>query len=386
VFGGGTSLQLFRIFGFRVGVHWSWFLILFFWILQLKGSLDSAIEGTGQGFIAAVISAALFFGSIVAHELGHAFAARREGIGVGGIELFFFGGFMRADRDSQTAGEEFRVAAAGPAVTLLLAIAFGALAVATLGSHSFGDAARLAPESGSMIAVLAAFTALANAAVFLLNIVPAFPLDGGRILRAIVWQLTGDRHKATTFSAYLGQGFAVLMMGYGVYRLVGDEANRQSGIWWLVLGWMLGGAARAAIAQSKFVNRLEGITASDIMDAEPVTIPASISALTAWDDYFLRYQGWIWFPAVEEDGRFVGLAHRAAVEHAALSEGGTALVRELVADADSVPTDTTLETLVGSEPLRTLGAVMAVDPEGHLRGVVTRDQVSRALQSRLATS
>ena len=116
---------------------------------------------------------------------------------------------------------------------------------------------------------------------------------------------------------------------------------------------MLGGAARAAIAQSTFVNRLEGITAGDIMDAEPVTIPASISALTAYDDYFLRYQGWIWFPAVEEDGRFVGLAHRAAVEHAALSEGGTALVRELVADADPVSTDTTLETLVGSEPLRT---------------------------------
>ena len=126
------------------------------------------------------------------------------------------------------------------------------------------------------------------------------------------------------------------MMGYGLYRLLGDAANRESGIWWLVLGWMLGGAARAAIAQSTFVNRLEGITAGDIMDTEPVTIPASISALTAWDDYFLRYQGWIWFPAVEEDGRFVGLAHRAAVEHAALSEGGTALVRELVADADSV--------------------------------------------------
>src|SRR4051794_36399327 len=224
------SLQLFRIFGFRVGVHWSWFLILFLWIIWLKDSLESAITTSGQGFIAAVISAALFFGSIVAHELGHAFAARREGIGVGGIELFFFGGFMRADRDSQTAGEEFRVAAAGPAVTLLLAIVFGVYAYATLGD-AWGDAATLRLDSGSMIEGLAAFTALANAAVFLLHIVPASPLDGGRILGAIVWQLTGDRHKATTFSAYLGQGFAVLMMGYGVYRLIGDEANRQSGIW-----------------------------------------------------------------------------------------------------------------------------------------------------------
>src|SRR5262249_30599879 len=167
---------------------------------------------------------------------------------------------------------------------------------------------------------------------------------------------------------------------YGLYRLVGDEANRESGIWWLVLGWMLGGAARAAIAQSTFVNRLQGITAGDIMDAEPVTIPAAVTALAAYDEYFLRYQGWPWFAVVEEDGRFVGLAHRAAVEHAALAEGGTMPVRDIVAPIEQVRTDTSLETLVGSEPLRTLGAVMAVDAEGRLRGVVTRDQVSRALQ------
>jgi Zn-dependent protease/predicted transcriptional regulator len=383
VFGGGASFQLFRIFGFRVGVHWSWFLILFLWIIWLKDTLDTAIAPPGHGFLAAVISAALFFGSIVAHELGHALAARREGIGVGGVDLFFFGGFMRADRDSQTAGEEFRVAAAGPAVTLFLALAFGAAGIAMLGD-GFGDAATLHFASGSMLEVLVAATAFANAAVFALNIVPAFPLDGGRILRAIVWRVSGDRHKATKFSAYLGQAFAALMMGYGLYRLLGDEFNRQSGIWWLVLGWMLGGAARAAIAQSTFVNRLQGVTAGDIMDAEPVTIPASITALSAYDDYFLRYHGWIWFPAVEEDGRFVGLAHRAAVEHAALSEGGSALVRELVADTDQVSTETTLETLVGSEPLRRLGAVMAVDADGRLCGVVTRDQVSRALQARLA--
>jgi Zn-dependent protease len=384
VFGGGSSLQLFRIFGFRVGVHWSWFLVLFLWIIWLKGPLEDAIIASNQGFTAAVISAVLFFGSIVAHELGHALAARREGIGVAGIELFFFGGFMRADRDSRTAGEEFRVAAAGPAVTLLLALAFGAAGVAMLGD-GFGDAATLSFSSGSLLEVLVAFTALANAGVFVLNIVPAFPLDGGRILRAIVWQVSGDRHRATKFSAYLGQGFAVLMMGYGVYRAAGG-GDPSAGIWWLVLGWMLGGAARTAVAQSTFVTRLEGVTAGDIMDDEPVTIPAGISALAAWDEYFLRYQGWIWFPAVEEDGHLVGLAHRAAVEHAALHEGGAALVRDLVAETDRVMTDTPLEVLVGSEPLRRLGALMAVDAEGRLRGVVTLDQVSRALQARLAPS
>ena len=124
MFGGGSSLQLFRLWGIRVGVHPSWFFILFLSIYWLQDSFEQAIITPGQGFIGAVIAAFIFFGSILLHELGHALAARREGIGVGGIDLFFFGGFMRALRDSETPGEEFRVAAAGPAVTLLLFAGF----------------------------------------------------------------------------------------------------------------------------------------------------------------------------------------------------------------------------------------------------------------------
>lgn len=385
MFGGGSSLQLFRLFGFRVGVHPSWFLILFFWIFWLNENFGDAITSEGQGFIAAVISAFIFFGSIVLHELGHALAARREGIGVGGIDLFFFGGFMRADRDSETPGEEFRVAAAGPAVTLVLAIVFGAAAFAMLGVDGAFDAATFTIGSGTLIEVVVAFSALANAALFVLNMIPAFPLDGGRITRAIAWQLTGNRHGATKFSAYLGQAFAALMIGYGVFLLVASE-DAFGGLWYIVLGWMLGGAARAAISQSNFVTRLEGITAGDIMDTEPVTIPAHLSAEQAYDEFFLRYQGWPWFAVTEGDGTYVGLAHRAAVEHAALHGEGAALVRTLVADAEQVRTDTPLESLITSEPLRRLGALMAVDAEGRLRGVVTLDQVSRALQARLAPS
>jgi Zn-dependent protease len=329
-----------------------------------------------------VISAFLFFGSIVLHELGHALAARREGIGVGGIDLFFFGGFMRADRDSETPGEEFRVAFAGPAVTLLLTFAFGAAGIALLGD-GFADAATFGFASGSMFEVIIAFTALANAALFVLNMVPAFPLDGGRIARAVAWKLTGNRHGATRFAAYLGQGFAALMMGYGVYiGLTTDDWF--AGLWYLVLGWMLGGSARAAVAQSNFVTRLEGVTAGDIMDSEPVVIPAAAPISQAYDEYFLRYQGWPWFAVVEDDGRFAGLAHRAAVEHAALHENSGAPVREVVADGEQIGVDTPLESLIGSEPLRRLGALMAVDAEGRLRGVVTLEPVSRALQARLA--
>jgi Zn-dependent protease len=385
MFGGGSSLQLFRLWGIRVGVHPSWFFILFLSIYWLQDSFEAAIITPGQGFVGAVIAAFLFFGSILLHELGHALAARREGIGVGGIDLFFFGGFMRAMRDSETPGEEFRVAFAGPAVTLLLTVGFGAAGYALLGGDGLLDAATFQIASGSMLEVIVAFTALANAALFVLNMVPAFPLDGGRIARSVAWQLTGDRHKSTKFAAYMGQGFAALMIGWGVFRLAsgGDPIN---GIWWIVLGWMIGGAARAAIAQSTFVTRLAGITAGDIMDSEPVVIPAHLTVEQAYDEFFLRYQGWEWFAVVEEDGHFCGLAHRAAVEHTALKENAQLPVREVVADGEQVQTDTPLESLIGSEPLRTLGALMAVDADGRLRGVVTLEQVSRALQARLAPS
>ena len=190
----------------------------------------------------------------------------------------------------------------------------------------FVDAATFAPASGSLIEVMLAFSALANAALFALNIIPAFPLDGGRIARAAAWKLSGDRHKATKFSAYMGQGFAVLMIGYGVYVLAAG-GDPISGLWWIVLGWMLGGAARAAVAQSAVLTRLEGITAGDIMDSEPVVIPAAISVERAYDEFFLRYQGWEWFAVVEDDGHFAGLAHRAAVEHAALRRTAAARPR-----------------------------------------------------------
>src|SRR3954452_5783895 len=395
MFGGGASLQLFRVNGVRVGAHPTWFLILFLFIWWTNDSFDAAIQTPGQGFVAAVIAAFVFFGSIILHELGHALAARREGIGVAGVDLFFFGGFMRAMRDSETPGEEFRVSAAGPAVTLVLTVIFGGIGIALLGDTVL-DAATFSFGSGSLFEVVVAFSALANAGLFLLNMVPAFPLDGGRITRAIAWQLTGDRHKATRFAAYLGQGFAVLMMGYGVYVFLGDD-DASGGLWWIVLGWMLGGgvcwlflggmlagAARAAVAQSRFADRLDGVTAGDIMDAEPFTIPAGLPVERAYDEFFLRYQGWPWFAVVEEDGHFAGLAHRAAVEHAALQEDPRQPVRGVAIESGQVRTDAPLESLIGSEPLRTLGALMAVDADGRLRGVVTVEQVSRALQARLA--
>jgi CBS-domain-containing membrane protein len=151
-----------------------------------------------------------------------------------------------------------------------------------------------------------------------------------------------------------------------------------------VLGYLLGSSARAAIAQTDFTDRLKDLTVADIMDAEPVAIPADLTAARAWDEYFLRYQGWPWFAIVETDGTYAGLAHRAAVQHATLDEGGAMPVRDVASGAeDQVRFDAPIEQLLGSEALRRLGALMAVDAQGRLRGVVTVEQVTRALRSRL---
>jgi Zn-dependent protease len=382
---GGSSIRLATILGIRVGVNVSWFLILFLAIFWLQEPFGEELGNDQQGFIVAVLTAFGFFGSILLHELGHALVARREGIEVSGIDLFFFGGVMKMSRDTSTPGQEFRVAAAGPLVTLLLVV-IGALAsMALLGAGGFWEAARLersqAPEAFEL---WLSFMVSANVLLLVFNLVPAFPLDGGRIARAAAWKITGDRGKATRLSAYLGQAFAALLIGYGLYVLFARN-DTVGGLWAIVLGYLLGSSARAAVAHSAFTERLRGVTVADIMDADPVVIPADMPATRAWEEFFLRYQGWPWFAVVEADGRYAGLAHRAAVEHAAYSDDVP--VRDIAAGRDdNVRDDAPLEALIGSEPLRRVGALMAVDEHGRLRGVVTVEQVTRALQARLSTA
>jgi Zn-dependent protease len=378
----GGSLQLTRIFGIRIGVHISWFLILFLAILWLQQPLENRLGSSTQGFTAAVLVALLFFGSILLHELGHAFAARRVGIEVTGIELFFFGGFMRMSRDSATPGEEFKVAAAGPLVTLAIIVVTGLVTVALVGTGEFRDYTELARGTPTLVEAVIAFTFSANVALLLFNIVPAFPLDGGRLARAAAWRATGDRVRATLLAARIGQLFAMVLIGWGLWILI-SGGDPYGALYTIVLGWMLGSAARAAVAQSTVTSRLEGITVADVMDSEPVTIPAALPAGQAYEEFFLRYQGWPWFAVVEADGRFAGLAHRAAVEGAPPQLP----VRAVTADGgeeERVPADTPLEALLSSEPLSRLGALMAVDADGRLRGVITVEQVTRALQARLA--
>jgi CBS domain-containing protein len=251
------------------------------------------------------------------------------------------------------------------------------------GWPKFWDAVTLARGANvSPGLLLVSWLGTINAAVFLFNLLPAFPLDGGRIVRAIAWRITGDRLRATRASATLGQIFSWILIGLGLAEILFTGAT-LSGVWLMVLGWFLGQAARGAVAQTAFSERLEGVTVADIMDSDPVTIPASVSASRALDEWFLRYR-WPWFPVVEDSGRFAGIVEEERVQGAERGGEGERPVRELLEPGEGewrVGADATLESLLGSEPLRRTGALFAVDGDGRLRGVVTIDQVRRALQS-----
>jgi Zn-dependent protease len=384
--GAGGSIQLMRLFGIRIGVNPSWFIVLFIFIFWLSGSFRATLDSSDTtAYLTAVAAALLFFLSLIAHELGHAIVAKRNGIEIAGIDLWFFGGIARMSRDTDTPGVEFRVSAAGPLVTLLVVVLCVGIGSLMVGPGDFFDSARLQSNAADSPGVLlVSFLASINTLVFVFNLIPAFPLDGGRIARAIAWKVTGDRSRATKIAAALGQGFAYLMMALGVIWLI--TLRSFTGLYWLVLGFFLLSAARGAVVQTNFQDRIADLTVADIMDREPVTIPAELPANRAFDDYFRRYYGWEWFPVVDAWGRFVGLVHRPALEHVVHLGGSQAErpVRELMEPDDgkgSVGADAPLEQLLASEPLRQLGALFAVDHEGVLRGVVTIDQVRRALQS-----
>jgi Zn-dependent protease len=381
---GGRSIPLVRIFGIRIGVDPSWFLALFLFIWWLSDYYESALPRSdgSAAFALAVASALLFFVSILLHELGHAVVAMRNGIGIAGIDLWLFGGVAKMSRDTQSPGVEFRVAAAGPLVTLLIAIGCAGIGILAAGGASdYWNAVAFDAEgsAGGFVAMMS-YLASINIVLLLFNLIPAFPLDGGRIARAIVWRLTGDRTRATNTAALLGRGFSYVLIGVGVFWAL--QIDLIGGLWFVFIGMFLGQAARSATYQTAVLSRIEGVTVSDVMDAEPVAIPGEMTIGEALHEYFLRYR-YDWFPVVDGNGRFVGIVDRERAERIPEERHSVFTVREILrADDESVrvASDEPLESLLGSPTLMSLGALMAVDRDGRLLGVVTWDQVRRALQ------
>lgn len=367
--------------GIRIGASPSWFLVLFLMIWLLSGYFGDVLETSdSEAYAVAVAGAFLFFVSLAIHELGHALAARRQGMEVTGIELWMLGGVTKFTRETRSPAEELKVAAAGPAATLGVVVACGVVGLIVGKFTGVFDSARLDSRSTTPAVALLGWVAGVNAVLFVFNLLPAFPLDGGRIARALAWRATGDRNRATRLAARIGQGFAWVLIGVGL--VLAASWDTFQGVWTMIVGWFILQGARGAILASEFSDRLEGVTAADLMDAEPVAVPGDAPADRAHDEFFLRY-GWPWFPVVDAAGRYLGVLRAERVDGAVGAGGSSATAGELL-DAETgddfrVRSDVPLEELLGSEPLRRLGALIVVDADERLCGVLTVDRVRRAI-------
>jgi len=380
------GVTLFRVRGIRIAVDFSWFIVLFliiFWLSGFYRDVLNSDQGATAPYLLAVASAVLFFASILLHELGHAFVAARNGIEVSSITLWMFGGVARLERDSDTPATEFKIAVAGPLVTAAIVAVCAIIGLALAGGDQVRHAALTQENTQtSGIAAMVVWLGSINLLVLVFNLVPAFPLDGGRMARAIAWWRTGSRNTGTRFAATLGEWFGLFLILAGLGYFLVYQGDVLSGIWLAFVGFILRGAARSAIAQTELTSRIEGISVADVMDPDPVAIPEGASIEQALDEYFLRYRS-PWFPVVDGTQHVIGLVDRPTADNVPAVERTSASVRDVVArDSGSltVKEDAPLESVLGNEALRRLGALIATDADGHISGMLTIDAIGRALR------
>ena len=378
------NFQLARVFGIRIGVGISWFLILGLILVYFADTLTPYFHEVLGGsrttaYLVMVAIVLSFFASVILHELGHALVARRNGVPVMGIELWALGGTTRTG-PMPRAGVELRVASAGPLVTLAVILISTALGAAVASSHHFFAVA--VGNSGVLttpVVLWLSWLVTLNVLVLILNLIPAFPLDGAQIVHALLWWRTDDRNRATRVVGRMGQGFGVLLGAAGVGVLV--ALHDISGVWLAFIGLFVYQSATGAVLQGTVNQRIQRLRVADVMDTEPVTIPAETGLLDAQEHFFLRYR-WPWFAVVDPARHFLGVVRSDRVD-AEIAAGRPALpVSDVLEEnlAIRIEQDQPLESLLRAEGLGRLGAMVAVDDDGVLRGVVTVAQIRQALR------
>jgi Zn-dependent protease/CBS domain-containing protein len=364
----GTSWRVARIAGIEVRIDSSWAVIalLITYSMYLRLSILYPELSGGGAVGLAVLSAVLFFGSVLVHELAHALVAQARGIRVQDITLFLFGGATRAKVDSRGPGDEFLIALVGPLTSGLLAGLFGL--VAGLGSDLLSRA--LAGTFG--------YLAWTNLLLAAFNLVPGFPLDGGRLLRSAIWKATGSLARATRIASVSGQGVGWLLVAAGVaWLLAGDLAG---GIWFAFIGWFLVQAARSSYQELQLQQLLRGVEAEDVMAADLRRIPPELSLQEAVDDYFMRYDHGA-FP-VEEQGRTVGLLTLRGVRRVPRDQWPTHRVRDHMvplSDQVVVAPDARMDGVVGKLQDGEAGRVLVVE-DGEVVGIITPSDLTRWLR------
>jgi Zn-dependent protease len=360
-----SSITLGRIAGIRVGIHWSWLVVfgLITWSLATAVFPDQN-PGLGDGtyYAMAVVAAVLFFTSLLLHELGHALQARREGMEIDGITLWLFGGVAQFRGMFPTAGAEFRIAVAGPLVSLLLGAGFVGLAVAIAGVEELDG--------------IAAWLGYINLALLVFNLLPALPLDGGRVLRSALWAARGNFAWATRLAATIGRTFGALFVAGGLALFFLESGT--TGLWLAFLGWFLFGAASEEARYAQVYGALAGRRVRDLMVPSPTTVSPgqTIGELmegVVWTDRLDAYP-------VVEGGRPVGLLPFRSIADVPRGEWGTRTVGERMVPLAVVPVFKGDESL--EHALRALsgGLDRGLVVEGdQLAGQLSMSDIARAL-------
>jgi Zn-dependent protease/CBS domain-containing protein len=365
------TIRLGRVAGVPVGLNGGALVLLVLLAAALAfGRLPFVEPGRGWPVyaLAGLVTAVLFLACLLVHELAHVVVARANGIHVDGVTLWLLGGVAQLRDEPRTPGAEFAVAVVGPATSLVLGGAFGGLAAGLLAVHADPLLVGTAVYLGAVNVLLAAF-----------NLVPAAPLDGGRVLRAAVWRWTGDRVRGGVVAARAGRAFGVLLIAFGFGTVLLGAGF--GGLWWALLGWFLVHAAAAEEARAVTGRRLSGVRVADVMSARPVTVDPDLP-VDAFVDEVAMLHRFSTYPLVDGDGRLTGLVTLNRLRAVPPHQRSSTRLREVACPPDRVPVARPDEPLLDLLPRLdgcADGRAVVVDGTGRVVGLVSPSDVSAAV-------
>lgn len=362
-------MRIGKLAGFELRIHWSTLVIfgLLVWSLATVQLPEHDPDASGTAhLVAALIAGVAFYIALLAHELSHALVARREGIEVESLTLWILGGVATLRGEPRTPGADLRIAAVGPVVSITFGIVFAVAAIVA-------DAS----DASALVVATLGWLAGINIVLGLFNLIPAAPLDGGRILRSALWALRGDRSAAAKSAARAGEIFGYVLVGVG---LLGFFVPGVGGLWFIVLGWFLLNAARAEQMQTELRDALRGVPVAAAMTRDPVTAPEDLTVAEILDGYVMatRHSA---FPLRDRFGAITGLVTLNRLRGVPPERRGIVRVIEVACPIDEVTTARPDEPLVDLLPRLSEcadGRVLVFDDDG-LVGIVTPSDVTRLL-------
>ncbi len=369
-----SNIRLGRVAGIELGLHYSWLIIAALITVSLYEHfrLVNPFWSTATIAVSAVATGILFFAGLFAHELAHSLVAKAHGIPIRGITLFLFGGVAQIEKEASDARTEFWIAIAGPLTSLGLGGLL--LGIASAAGWSF----RATPAT-PWVAVLV-WLGYINVALAVFNLLPGFPMDGGRVLRSIVWKITGSMDRATAVAARVGQAFAILLIAYGIFEVfAGDSVG---GLWIALIGWFILQAAGSSYWQMQSNALLRGLQVRDVMSRDCTRLPASLSVSQFVDEYLMR-QGSRCY-VVADDGHMLGLLSRADVRAVSQQRWPQLTVGDIMRPNSRI--HTVQPEMPASEAMEIMArenlSQLPVTADGELQGLVTRGGVMQVVQSR----